>query len=144
MAFDIMKIFEGVEPLSKISEKKVYEGKMNMFLSDRYGYLKELVEAADVATASKIFCNDVHVAFDKFGKARMGNFTNLNMFLIIFVFPAIIKNEGERAPEICDALKNAWNSRFKCNIDYTDYDSIMDSFQNRILGFKKDSRWLDF
>ena len=115
-----------------------------MFLSERYGYLKELVEAADVATASKIFCNDVHVAFDKFGKARMGNFMNLNIFLIIFVFPAIIMNKGERVPAICDALKDAWNSRFRCNIDYSDYDSIMDSFQNRILGFKLDSHWLDF
>ena len=144
MAFDIIKIFEGVEPLSMISEKTKYEDAMNMFLSERYSYLKELVEATDVAAASKAFCNEVNDAYKKVGKSRMGDFTNLNIFLIYFIFPAILKNEEERAAAICDALKDAWNSRFRCNIDYSDYDSLMEGFQNRILGFKTNGHWLEF
>ena len=134
MAFNINKIFEGLEPFSKISTKKEYENRMNTFLSERYVYLKDLVGAADVLAASEEFCDGVHEEFKKFGKVRLGNLMNLNYFLIYYIFPAILKNEGERATAICDALKNVWNSRFKCNINYTDYDSLMAGFQNRILG----------
>ena len=134
--FDIGKIFERIEPFSKISTKKEYEKYMNIFLSERYVYLKELVEAADVAVASNDFCDGVHEAFKKFGKVRMGDMMNLNYFIIYYIFPAILKNEGEKATAICDALRDAWNTRFKCNISYTDYDKLMSGFQNRILGMR--------
>ena len=134
MAFNINKIFEGVAPLSKISTKKEYEHQMNMFLEERYAYLKDLVEAEDVAAASKDFCEGVNNDFKKLGRVRMGDLMNLNYFMIYYIFPSILKNEGEKAEDICNTLKDTWNNRFKCNINYTDYDNLMEGFQTRIFG----------
>ena len=134
MAFNISKIFESYEPFSRITTKKEYENRMNTFQAERYAYLKELTEATDTAAASNAFCDGVHEAFKKFGKVRTGTLMDLNCFLIYYIFPAILKNEGERATEICDTLKDTWNKRFKCTINYTDYASLRKGFQSRILG----------
>ena len=134
MAFEINKIFEDVAPLSKISSKKEYEQKMNMFLSDRYDLLKDLVASTDVAAASKEFCQGVTDEFKKLGKVRMGDLMNLNYFLIYYIFPAVLKNEGENGASICDTLRDTWNSHFKSNINYTDYDTLMEGFQTKIFG----------
>ena len=52
--------------------------------------------------------------------------------MIYYVFPTILSEENGAA--ICDTLKDVWNSRFKCNISYTDYDSLMEGFQTKIFG----------
>ena len=130
MAFNISKIFEDVAPLSKISSKKEYEQKMNMFLSDRYELLGDLVTASDVAASSKDFCQGVTDEFKKFGKVRMGDLMNLNYFLIYYIFPAILK----KGTSICDTLRDTWNSHFNSKINYTDYDTLMEGFQTKIFG----------
>ena len=134
MAFNIAKIFEDVAPLSKISSKKEYEQKMNMFLSDRYELLNDLVSASDIAGASKEFCQGVTAEFKKLGKVHMGDLMNLNYFLIYYIFPAILKNEGENGAVICDTLRDTWNSHFNSKINYTDYDTLMEGFQTKIFG----------
>ncbi|MBR4707237.1 MAG: hypothetical protein IKP29_04195 [Pseudobutyrivibrio sp.] len=134
MAFNISKIFEDVAPLSKISSKKEYEQKMNMFLSDRYELLGDLVAASDVAASSKEFCQGVTDEFKRFGKVRMGDLMNLNYFLIYYIFPAILKNEGENGASICDTLRDTWNSHFNSKINYTDYNTLMEGFQTKIFG----------
>ena len=134
MAFNISKIFESYEPFSRITTKKEYEDRMNAFLAERYACLKELTEATDTVAASNAFCDGVHEKFKKFGKVRTGTLMDLNCFLIYYIFPAILKNEGERASVICDTLRNTWNSRFKCDINYTDYDSLMIGFKKKLLG----------
>ena len=134
MAFNISKIFESYEPFSRITTKKEYENRMNTFQAERYAYLKELTEATDTVAASNAFCDGVHEAFKKFGKVRTGTLMDLNCFLIYYIFPAILKNEGERAATICDTLRDTWNSRFKCDINYTDYDSLMIGFKKKLLG----------
>ena len=120
MAFNIDKIFESYEPFSRITTKKEYENRMSTFQAERYAYLRELTEATDMAVASNAFCDRVHEKFKKFGKVRTGELMDLNCFLIYYIFPSILKNEGERATEICDTLKDTWNKRFKCTINYTD------------------------
>ena len=134
MAFNIDKIFESYEPFSRITTKKEYENRMSTFQAERYAYLRELTEATDIAVASKTFCDGVHEKFKKFGKVRTGELMDLNCFLIYYIFPSILKNEGERAAAICNTLKDTWNSRFKCDINYTDYDSLMGGFKKKILG----------
>ena len=134
MAFNIDKIFESYEPFSRITTKKEYENRMSTFQAERYAYLRELTEATDMAVASNAFCDGVHEKFKKFGKVRTGELMDLNCFLIYYIFPSILKNEGERAASICNTLKDTWNSRFKCDINYTDYDSLMGGFKKRILG----------
>ncbi len=134
MEFNVIGIFEDVDILSKVHAKKQYEANMNMFQEKRYGMLSQLVEAEDKAEASKALCDGVTSAFKKFGKVRGGDLMNLNYFMIYYVFPSILLKEGEAAVEICDTLRDTWNAHFKSNINYTDYDTLMEGFQLKIFG----------
>lgn len=133
MAYNVKKIFEDCAYLSKVHSKMEYESHTNMFKADRYEELKPLVNADDVKAEAKIFCEDVFMEFKKFGRMRGTDQTNLNYFMIYYVFPTILSEE-ERGTAICDDLRNTWNVYFKCHINYTNYDSLMDGFQAKIFG----------
>lgn len=133
MGFNVEKLFEDVAYLSKVHNKKDYEKQMDMFNEQRYELLKDLVEADDVEASAKELCEDVTAAFKKFGKVRGADLMNLNYFMIYYVFPAILTNEGN-GKEICDKLKDTWNNHFKSTINYTDYETLRDGFQTKIFG----------
>ncbi len=132
MTFDIEKIFEDVDYLSRVHSKKEYESYSRAFMSDRYYLLEDLISEDDVQTQSQLFCEDVYSSFKKFGKVRGRDQMNLNYFMIYYLFPNLLKEENGK--EICDTLKDEWNQKFKCNISYTDYDSLMEGFQTKIFG----------
>ncbi|SDB31381.1 hypothetical protein SAMN02910298_01558 [Pseudobutyrivibrio sp. YE44] len=133
MSYNVNKIFEDVAYLSKVHTKKEYEAHTINFKEDRYGEFEALVKASDVTAECKQFCEDVFAGFKKFGKVRGTDQMNLNYFMIYYVFPTILSEE-EKGQEICDNLKDVWNERFKCNINYTDYNSLYDGFQTKIFG----------
>jgi len=133
MGYNVEKIFEDVDYLSKVHTKKDYEIQMNLFKEQRYELLNGLVEADDVQAEADVFCDDVTNAFKKFGKVRGSDLMNLNYFMIYYVFPSILsdKEDGNR---ICDIIKDTWNNHFKSNINYTDYETLRDGFQMKIFG----------
>lgn len=133
MGYNVEKIFEDCGYLSKVHSKKEYESHTNKFKADRYGELRNLVNAEDVAGETKIFCEDIFNAFKKFGKVRGADQMNLNYFMIYYVFPTILSEE-ENGLVICDTIKDVWNAYFKCHISFTDYDNLMDGFQSKIFG----------
>ena len=47
MGYNVEKLFEDARKLSKVNNKKAYQGNMEMFNSNRYAYLKDLVDAGD-------------------------------------------------------------------------------------------------
>ena len=135
MGFEIEKIFEDAAHLSKIHTKKEYEKQMNVFLEDRYVLLMPLWAGEDTRTAAKQFCDEVITKFKKFGKVRGGDLMTLNYFMIYYIFPSIqLKEESETAIRTCDILKETWNDCLKCNINYTDYNTLMEGFRTKILG----------
>ena len=133
MGYNVNKIFEDVNYLSKVHSKKEYEAHTNKFKEDRYGELSTLVQAEDVQGECAKFCDDVFISFKKFGKVRGADLMNLNYFMIYYVFPTILAEE-ENGKETCDILKDVWNNRFKSNISYTDYNTLMEGFQTKIFG----------
>ena len=133
MSYNVDKIFEDVAFLSKVHNKKAYEANTNRFKEERYQELSDLVNAEDVGAEAQKFCEDVFIAFKKFGKVRGADQMNLNYFMIYYVFPTILCEEQE-GKTICDTLKATWNSYFKCNIDYTDYNTLYEGFQTKIFG----------
>ena len=137
MGYNVEKLFEDARKLSKVSNKKAYQSNMEMFNSNRYAYLKDLVDAGDdnLQTQAQSFCEEVTSAFKKFGKVRGGDLMNLNYFMIFYVFPAIQQNEEkEKSIRICDILRDTWNQHFKSNISYADYDTLLEGFQTKIFG----------
>ena len=137
MGYNVEKIFEDAGQLSKVNNKKAYEANIEMFKSNRYELLKDLVGADDsqLQSQAKQLCEDVTAAFKKFGKVRGGDLMNLNYFMIFYVFPSILQmEENEKAIRICDILKDTWNSHFKSNISYTDYVTLAEGFQTKFFG----------
>ncbi len=133
MNYNVDKIFEDVAYLSKVHSKNEYEGNTRRFKLDRYEELSDLVHADDVETEAKRFCEDTFLAFKKFGKIRGAEQMNLNYFMIYYVFPTILCEEQE-GKVICDTLRDTWNTYFKCNINYTDYNTLYEGFQTKIFG----------
>ena len=66
-------------------------------------------------------------------KGRMQ--ADINLFMIYYVFPAILLTGDEEADRLCTGMKEAWNARFSdTNISYTTYDKLYDSFNEKIFG----------
>ncbi|MCR5581486.1 MAG: hypothetical protein K6F66_07835 [Pseudobutyrivibrio sp.] len=133
MEFNVVRIFEDVDRMSKVKTKKEYESYMNVFKSERLDMLKDYTEAEDKKAAAEVFCQAVEDEFKKFGKVRGGDMMNLNYFMIYFIFPAIL-SEKEDGKESCDLLRDVWNDHFKASVNYTDYDSLMEGFRTKIFG----------
>lgn len=133
MAYNIEKIFEDCGYLSSVRSKKEYEGNTSKFKNDRLEYLRGLIDSDSPRAAAEEFCSDVFDAFQKRGRIRGRDQMNLNYFMIYYIFPTIL-SEKENGNEICDTLKEQWNIKFKENISYTDYDSLMEGFQTKIFG----------
>ncbi|MCR5416453.1 MAG: hypothetical protein K6E79_06635 [Pseudobutyrivibrio sp.] len=132
MGYNVEKLFEDVAYLSKVHTKKDYEMNMKMFKENRYEFLEPIIKASDVAADAKVLCDEVNTAFKKFGKVRGSDMMNINYFMIYYVFPSLLTEEN--GSEICDTVKSVWNAYFKCNIDYTDYETLLNGFQTRIFG----------
>ena len=133
MSYNVNKIFEDVAFLSKVHNKAAYEKNTELFKEERYSEFAALVKAEDVSAEAQRFCEDVFMAFKKLGKVRGADQMNLNYFMIYYVFPTILCEEQE-GKAICDSLKDTWNSYFKCNISYTDYNTLYEGFQTKIFG----------
>lgn len=133
MSYNVEKIFLDLARMSKVHSKADYEKYTKVFTDERYGELDDLVKADNLEEQCQLFCEDVFENYKKFGKVRGGDQMNLNYFMIFFVFPTILSNE-ENGEAICDVLRDTWNKRFDCNVNYTDYDSLYDGFRTKIFG----------
>ena len=60
---------------------------------------------------------------------------DINFFMIYYVFPAILKTGHEDSRLVADSICAEWKGRFKnSEIGYTDYDTLHDSFREKIFG----------
>ena len=83
------------------------------------------------------FTDKVYDAYvsPKKGKIDSAVQTDLNFFMIYYVFPAILLTEHDDAKLIADHLCSRWGEKFKnSKIQYTDYDSLYVSFREKIFG----------
>ena len=60
---------------------------------------------------------------------------DLNFFMIYYVFPAILMTQNDNAKLMADTLCETWGKSFKdSKIGYTDYDTLYESFKEKIFG----------
>lgn len=118
---------------------------MEAFIENHGHYFREMTEytenASDKETAAKElavdFTDKVYDAYvsPKKGKIDSAVQTDLNFFMIYYVFPAILLTEHDDAKLIADHLCSRWGEKFKnSKIQYTDYDSLYVSFREKIFG----------
>ncbi len=69
-------------------------------------------------------------------KIRGSEQTDMNMFMIIYVFPSILKTEHPDAEVTAEGVLAVWNERKSSgpDIGYIDYDKVYDGFKRRLFG----------
>lgn len=98
------------------------------------------------------FCDAVAQAFVKEARARRNGERgkkiaqmDLNLHMVMYVFPGILNTENSNAEKLCESIEGAWNKEFKSKIQHADYQYLQDGFRSWIdslfsFGKKKDRK----
>ena len=145
MLTNVETLFDNQQEMMKHLKKKSYEQNMKEFLGKNQHYFTEMNEYMATAEDKEKAAKELGTCFvdsveKKFAKGKKGKIpspvqADLNMFVIYYVFPAILKTGHADSKVLADGLCNAWRERFKGGqIGYTDYDTIYNSFREKIFG----------
>ena len=113
----------------------MFSEKNNEFFFQMMDQLK--VEKKEVVAKhlSNSFVNAVKQIYEKRGKIRGSLQMDLNFFMIYYVFPSILMTQSDDAKLMADTLCETWGNSFKdSKIGYTDYDTLYESFKEKIFG----------
>lgn len=142
MLYQIETMFDDMEKKTRKLKKQKYEEIMETFMADNEAYFlemetylaKENPEAA-AKEISETIIDAVKSRYEVKGKIKGTVQTDLNFFMIYYVFPAILKRGHEQAKLLADTLCETWGNSFKdSKIGYTDYDTLYNSFREKIFG----------
>ncbi len=137
MMFD--KMTEKLQNLKKASYQKNMEAfrqQNGHFLEEMTAYTRQGAdrEAAAGEVAAR-FVDAVEGAFAKKGKIKPRTQADLNLFMVYYVFPALLLTGSGEAPLVAERLRETWAARFRNgNIRYETYDEICGAFQEKIMG----------
>ena len=140
----IETIFDDKEVMLKHLKKKSFEENTKNFLAKNSHFFEEMAEytaqAEDKTAASEAIgqciVDAVKMRFaNGRGKIDSRTQTDLNFFMIYYVFTNILRMCGDDGKCIADGVCNAWNKGLKSGeIHYTDYDTLYNSFREKIFG----------
>ncbi len=141
----IETMFDNMNGMLKKLKKKSYEENMRQFLNKNNHYFCEMMDYMDAAEEKEKAAEEIAAVLgecveDMFGKGSKNKITSpvqtdINFFMIYYIFPAILKTEHEYCRLVADSICSEWKTRFKnSEIGYTDYDSLYDSFREKIFG----------
>lgn len=145
MLDNLETMFDNMKDMLKKLKKKSYEENMGQFLKKHNHYFQEIMEYMDAADDKEKAAGEIAASFGEcventFGKGAKKKIpssqqADINFFMIYYVFPAILKTEHEDCRLLADSICREWKGRFKNSaIGYTDYDSLYDSFKEKIFG----------
>lgn len=138
----VESMFADMAPMLKGLKKKNYEINMKTFREKNNEFFFEMVEQlkfenkeAVARHISNSFVSAVKQIFEKRGKISGKVQMDLNFFMIYYVFPSILMTQNDNAKLMADTLCEAWGNSFKdSKIGYTDYDTLYESFKEKIFG----------
>lgn len=143
MLEQVETMFEGMQPMMKKLKKASYEERMRNFRRKHGHYFEEMTAYLDSTEEKEpaadeiatVFVTAVEGHFTQKGRIKGPLQADLNLFMIYYVFPALLLTEHSEAKLIAESLCKAWGKTFKkSNIGYTDYDTLYKSFNEKILG----------
>ncbi len=139
-------LFENTKPYMKRMNQKKFTENFTQFTED-YGYLfRGMVEYVGNAGEKEAAAREIgdaiaDAARQAHGKGPEGKVpgsvqTDLNMFMIIYVFPSILHTEHADAETTADGVLAAWNEKKTAgpDISYIGYDQIYDGFKRKLFG----------
>lgn len=140
----IETIFDNKETMMKHLKKAGYIQNMEEFRNKHGHYFDEMVSlvdsADDKAQAAKEIADNFtgkvkQANLNRFGRVMGKTQADLNLFMVYYVFPAILLTENQSAKEVCDAICTSWALTFpKNNIGYTTYEALVPQFKEKIFG----------
>lgn len=143
MLEQVETIFDGMLVMMKKLKKASYETHMKTFREEHGHFFAEMIRYVDGSAAKEeaaeevaaVFTDAVREKFSVKGKINGRTQADLNFFMIYYVFPALLLEEGENNVLIADSIRDAWGEKFKdSKIQYADYDKIYGAFREKIFG----------
>lgn len=139
----IEQIFADKDEMLKHLKKKNFEKNSEEFLRKFGHYFMEMSEYVTSAENKDAAAKEIGQCIagavkekytNKRGKIDSRTQIDLNFFMIYYVFPTILST-GENGKVIADGVRDVWSSSFKdADIQYTDYNSLYNSFREKIFG----------
>lgn len=142
MLEQINDMFIDYESRMKGLKKPTYEKNMEKFRAEYGPMINEMLicMASDpnqeqvAADIGKQLADKVFSLYEKRGKISNARKTDLSFYMIVYVFPAILLTQDNKAKLLCDKIRDTWNEKFNTQIDYTDYDTIYSGFRDKLFG----------
>lgn len=140
----IETIFDNKEMMMKHLKKKGYIENMEQFRNEHGHFFTEMITYVENADEKENACKEVADDFsgkikqrylNRFGKVSGKVQADLNLFTVLYVFPAILLLENPLGEKLCDALCSSWAETFPGNkIGYTTYEKLLPKFREKIFG----------
>lgn len=155
-------LFDDMERMLDRIKKKVYKERMEYFRKKNEQLLSRMVRFVEqaqnqdevenqkevenriqaenrheaAAEVAKSLADAVEARFAKRKKISGRTQMDINLFMIYYVFPAILLTQSECAVPLADAIRDEWRVRFRdsAQLEYTTYEEISNTFQEKILG----------
>ena len=137
-------MFDNMEAMMYRLKKKAYRERMEQFREKNGAVLAEMTDFVEqaanrdkaAAQMAKALADAVEERFAKRGKISGRSQMDINLFMIYFVFPAILLTQSECAGLLADAVRDEWRRRFRdsAQLGYTTYEEIYNTFQEKFLG----------
>lgn len=145
MLENLETIFDNMDGMLKKLKKKSYEENTKQFTLKHGHFFREMMDYIDAADEKEEAAKDIARALGEsaentFGKGAKKKISSsvqadINFFMIYYVFPSILKTEHKDSRLVADSICSEWKERFKSSeISYTDYDSLYNSFREKIFG----------
>lgn len=139
----VESMFDNMLSMMKKLKKASYEKNMKEFRANYGHYFEEMTNCVeqreDKESAAKevgeSFVKAIDDAYAVKGKFKSHTEANLNLFLIYYVFPAILLTENPYAETVANGIRDAWRIKTKNDkFQYADYNKIYSSFREKIFG----------
>ena len=136
-------IFDNMPEMLKRLKKASYAERMEKFRSEHGHFFREMTDTVELAedkdaAAAEMAGALVGAAQERFtvrGKIKSRIQADMNFFMIYYVFPAILMTRSACADQVAKAVRDQWSRSFKnSDIGYTDYDSLLGAFNEKIFG----------
>lgn len=144
MLENVAVIFENKDIMMKRLKKAGYEKFMESFRNEHGHFFTEMTEYISAAESADVAAKEVADIFTTETKKNAKKFlgriwgreqADNNLFMVFYVFPAILLTEDSNAELLCKAICKSWERTFPGNkIGYTTYEALLPKFREKIFG----------
>ena len=139
----IGKIFRDSDQMTHSIKKESYQSYMEGFMKEHGHYFSEMKEYVEQAEDPSGAAEEIgeclvraarEACGSRRGKLDARTRSALHMFMVYYVFPAILR-QRDAGSVIAEGVLKAWRTGMKNpDMQYVDYDTICQGFREKILG----------